>query len=69
MNFDKRIQVQEKKKSFFFFLGGGGGGVGRGGGEAGTVGGGEVMNTRAVRVVILVRDTSSRPVSHNCKVL
>ena len=31
-------------------------------------GGGEVMNTRAVKIVILIRDKSLRPVCHNCKV-
>ena len=30
---------------------------------------GGVMNTRAVRVVIVVQDTLSRSVCHNCKVL
>ena len=30
---------------------------------------GKVIKTGAVRVVILVRDTSSRPVCHNFKVL
>ena len=29
-------------------------------------GGGGGMNTRAARVIILVRDTSSRYISHNC---
>ena len=42
---------------------GGGGGLREGGWR------GEVINTRAVRVVILVRDTPSRLVCPNCKVL
>ena len=42
---------------------------GGGGGACGWRGKGyKLINTRALRVVILVRYTSSRPFCHNCKV-
>ena len=41
-----------------------------GGGAGGCRGKGyKLINTRALRVAILVRDISSRPFCHNCKVL
>ena len=68
MNFDKESKSSKQKK-FFFFLGGGGGGGGGGGVGSRWLGREGVMNTIAVTVVILVWDTSSRPVFQNCKVL
>ena len=68
MNFDIESKAGKKKIIsffFFFFLGGGE----RGGGGQVAGGGGRVINTRAMRVVILVRGILSRPVCHNCKVL
>ena len=61
MNFDKEAKSRKKI--------GGGGGKGGGGGGGGKEEGYKLLNTSALRVVILVWDTSSRPFCHNCKVL
>ena len=68
--FSKRILTKNLNPGIFCGGCGGRGGGGGGGGESRWLKGvGRVMSTRAVKVFILVPDTSSRPVCHNCKVL